>query len=280
MIGFDKFHAFFSSIGLSSFTSKLAELRARYFTHSICDRNGIKYALDLSELIDYYIYLGGWEPHTLNFLRKNLSNGSVVLEVGANVGSHTLLMAELVGPSGHIYAFEPTQKGSDKLLKNLELNPKLCGRVTLQRELVTCDDGDVPNDLIRASWKRGGWEQSRPERVSGKSVSLNRFAHDMDIKRVDLIKIDVDGYDLKVFKGSDHVIREFKPILFIELCEYTLKTQGDSVEEILELAKSLGYDLFLETGEPIIRLEDVLKRVGMNTSVNGVFFPRGKEVCW
>jgi FkbM family methyltransferase len=62
-------------------------------------------------------------------LRKLVSPGTLVLDIGANIGAHTLHLAHLVGPNGRVLAFEPTDYAFRKFSRNLELNPNLASRV-------------------------------------------------------------------------------------------------------------------------------------------------------
>ena|SRR5260370_737092 len=72
-------------------------------------RDGLTYDLDLSQGIDFAIFLGNiYERQTKAALRSLVSPASLVLDIGANIGAHTLHLAQLVGPSGRVMAFEPT----------------------------------------------------------------------------------------------------------------------------------------------------------------------------
>jgi tRNA G37 N-methylase Trm5 len=94
-------------------------------------RGGIFYDLDLSQGIDFAIYLGNiYERQTRSTLRKLVAPNSLVLDIGANIGAHTLNLARFVGPNGRVIAFEPTDYAFRKLSRNLELNPRLSHRVT------------------------------------------------------------------------------------------------------------------------------------------------------
>src|SRR5260221_14719836 len=74
----------------------------------IFTRRGVVYELDLSQGIDFAIYLGNiYEHQTKAALRKLVRPASLVLDIGANIGAHTLHLAQLVGPNGRIIAFEP-----------------------------------------------------------------------------------------------------------------------------------------------------------------------------
>ena len=76
--------------------------------------------------IDFAIYLGGmFERNTALALRKLVRPSSLVLDIGANIGAHTLRLANLVGSSGRVFAFEPTDFAYSKLQANLDLNPAL-----------------------------------------------------------------------------------------------------------------------------------------------------------
>ena len=102
-------------LGIRKYILKLLTVYGRIFPYRVVSRGGIKYSIDLTEAIDFNIFLGGWEPKTLKFLRDNLRSGDVVIEVGANVGAHTLVMSRIVEKSGHVYAFEPTDFAMSKL---------------------------------------------------------------------------------------------------------------------------------------------------------------------
>src|SRR5260221_2442029 len=86
-------------------------------------RDGIAYDLDLSQGIDFAIYLGGmFERDTARALIRLVEPSSLVVDIGANIGAHTLRLAKLVGPHGQGLAFEPTEFAFAKLKQNLKLN--------------------------------------------------------------------------------------------------------------------------------------------------------------
>ena len=116
-------------------------------------RGGINYELDLSQGIDFAIYLGNiYERQTRAALRRLVSPSSLVLDIGANIGAHTLHLAQLVGPSGRVIAFEPTDFAFRKLSRNLETNPQLKTRVTACHCFLTEHDEDQVPSAIYSSW--------------------------------------------------------------------------------------------------------------------------------
>src|ERR1700730_12575973 len=116
-------------------------------------RDGVTYDLDLSQGIDFAIYLGGmFERSTAVALSKLTEPSSLALDIGANIGAHTLHLASLVGPNGRVMAFEPTDFAFQKLKRNLDLNPQLVSRVeTFQCCLSAGDEVRVPH-AIYSSW--------------------------------------------------------------------------------------------------------------------------------
>src|SRR3981081_2519712 len=96
----------------------------------IFSRRGVVYELDLSQGIDFAIYLGGmFERRSAVALASLAEQSSLVLAMGANIGAHTLHLASLVGPNGRVMAFEPTDFAFRKFQRNLDLNPSLASRV-------------------------------------------------------------------------------------------------------------------------------------------------------
>jgi methyltransferase FkbM-like protein len=78
------------------------------------------------------------------------------------------------------------------------------------------------------------------------TVSLDEYVSRAGIMRLDAIKIDVDGYEYKVAAGARETLRRFKPHLLMEVGAYTLRAAGDSIESLIALLRSLGYDFYSE----------------------------------
>jgi FkbM family methyltransferase len=258
--------------GLRRSAGAILRAYARIRPNHICTRDGIRYRLNLSQVIDLGIFSGGWEPRTLEFLRKNVRPGQIAIEVGANIGAHTLTIADLVGPQGKVYAFEPTQYALTKLRDNLSMNPDLMDRVDVRSNVVTNHDLATPFRDMKSSWKLDVAD-SAFETVTASAISLDDFVSEVRLPTVDLLKIDVDGYDYKVLEGARALIQQFRPLLLVELCEYSLNRQGDSVRDIFALLGPLGYRAALEDGRTADDFGAVLPIIGDSTSVNCVFRP-------
>jgi len=223
-------------------------------------------------LIDRGIYFGGWERLTIEFIDNYVKPGYVVIEVGANVGSHTLNIAKKVGINGKVYAFEPTNFARGKLADNIQLNENLAPIVEVCNYLVTDHDNSVPRRDVRSSWNISDKDHFFSEKVISDSISLDAFTKINDINKVDVIKVDVDGYDCKVIFGASEIIKKNKPIVYIELCEYALNEQGNSIDELFLFFSDMGYSKVLhEDGTSIHSPSQVKSIIGLDRSINAIF---------
>jgi FkbM family methyltransferase len=220
----------------------------------IFTRRGIVYELDLTEGIDLAIYLGGmFERRTALALGRLVEPSALVLDIGANIGAHTLPLADLVGPQGRVMAFEPTDFAFRKLKRNLDLNPSLAGRVeSLHCFLSGNDQASVPA-AVYSSWPLDA-EQGLHAKHLGREMqteqararSLDRVLSEHAGRRVQLVKLDVDGYECEVLRGATSMVREMRPIFMMELSPYVLEERGASLDELLSYFLPNGYSFYNE----------------------------------
>lgn len=235
----------------------------------VIKRDGIRYQVDLNKVIDFGIFLGGWERTTINVIKKTLKKDDVVIEVGANIGAHTLLIAKLIGPNGFVYAFEPTEFALRKLRKNLSLNEGF-KNIWVIDSLVSDNSNKLSEVRVNSDWALDG-VQAPESLVNKKITTIDEFVFQNNISRLDFLKVDVDGFDYKVLHGAKKSIDKFKPVIFCELCEYTLKENGDSIDKIFSYLLGMGYECFDEAYGAPLNLITAKKTVGFNSSINGIF---------
>src|ERR1700687_2217444 len=220
----------------------------------IFSRRGVTYELDLSQGIDFAIYLGGmFERGTAIALAKLTEPSSLVLDIGANIGAHTLHLASLVGPQGRVMAFEPTDFAFRKLRRNLDLNPSLASRVEAFHCFLTGSDGaSVPN-AIYSSWplaveaglhaKHLGREMQTEQ---AQARSLDSIISERADRKVQLVKLDVDGFECDVLRGATALLRDVRPIFVMELAPYLLEERGASLDQLLSYFTPNGYIFYDE----------------------------------
>lgn len=210
------------------------------------EREGIKYELDLSELIDWHIYFGIKEDakyHFFNLIQK----GSVVIDVGANIGDMTLNFSKRVGKEGAVYSFEPFLASFRKLTKHIEING--CENV----HLFNLGLGDKPGKFLLEERTDNNSGMNRIAIGTDKNTheiqiaTLDQFILAENISEINFLKIDVEGFEKKVLLGANDVLQNQKPALFIELDDNYLKDQGDSSKELIQLLESYNYKITIAT---------------------------------
>jgi FkbM family methyltransferase len=214
-------------------------------------RGGITWALNLREGIDLAIYLlGGFEVRTLHSYRRLIHDGDCVLDIGANIGAHTLPLAQLVGDSGKVLVFEPTKYAFDKLRKNIALNPQLASRVILQQMMLVSSDLDMSPIAVYSSWPLERSSDLHPDH-QGRLMStqgmatatLDKYVQVHDLHRIDVIKLDVDGNEYDVLLGGEATLRRFRPTLIMELAPYVHVAEPEKFDKTLMLLWGLGYQI-------------------------------------
>lgn len=217
----------------------------------VTSRRGLVWRLDLREGIDFSIYLlGTFEPLTVRCYERIVKPGATVLDVGANIGAHTLRFAELVGAAGRVIAFEPTRFAFGKLLANVALNPGLAGRITPLQRMLVAESAEPVAPAIYSSWplvESGPLHAEHRGRLmdtdGAGAATLDATVRELGIQRVDLIKLDVDGNELAVLRGAAATLARDSPDIVVELapCLYTARP-ADFDDTLSQLWDS-GYKL-------------------------------------
>jgi FkbM family methyltransferase len=241
-------------------------------------RGGINWDLDLSQGIDFAIFLqGGFEPETIKTYKKHVVPGSVVLDIGANIGAHALPLASMVGNKGKVIAFEPTDYAYEKLTRNIELNQELKLRITAIQAMLVGSNQDIKPESIPSSWSLEQNDSSNKHPVhlgeyqsleKARMLRLDDWCNEKKLDRLDLVKIDVDGYEIDVLKGAVNTLNKYTPIIMMEFMPYIFEERGHSFQQLLELLKSLKYHCQIIDG-PCVGLDKaILNYIPTGGSIN------------
>jgi FkbM family methyltransferase len=223
-------------------------------------RGGIRWELDLREGIDLTIFLlGMFERETVLTCRRLIRPGDVVLDIGANIGAHTLYLARCVGPGGCVVAFEPTDFAFHKLVTNVGLNPELASRIRMEQVMLMEQPGQQVEPRLYSSWPLSpqadlhGKHCGRFMDTKGaRAMTLDEYLDQARIEKVSFIKMDVDGHECGVLRGSKATLTRHQPVIVMELAPYVLAETGHSVDELLAILESLGYGLaVMSNGRPL-----------------------------
>ena len=218
-------------------------------------RNGLFWELDLNEGVDLAIYLGLYQRIPEEILRSELTPGASVIDIGANIGAHTLTLARAVGPSGRVIAVEPTTYAFGKLKRNLDLNGISGDRVIA----VQCalNSGSGSSDADRQFYSRWPLNIANGELHAehmGKYESAGgaRFAALDDLldeqRRAGKLlgpivfaKLDVDGHELDVLKGAQRLLAEDRPAILMEVAPHVQDEVPGRFEALVEILHRFGY---------------------------------------
>ncbi len=202
--------------------------------------------LDLNDLgISRELALYGvHERNSTAEVKTIITPGMKILEVGANIGYYALIETKLAGPSGHLYAIEPAPHNFNSLKKNLELNnirnadlhQAAFGEVRSKAKFYVYDRGNLSSFIKRDDMGM------KCEEVEVEIMTLDDF---LKFKKVDFIRMDVEGYEKEILKGSEGALSEGNrpKYFFIEVHSELLHKKNSSARDILEFLRSHGYEI-------------------------------------
>lgn len=216
-----------------------------------CDLYGLRYEVDLSDLMGWYVYFGFRDPSTDAYVGL-LKEGQVVVDVGANQGATVMRAARAVGPRGRVIGLEPDPDNFARCQHHVRLNA--LDNVELVR--VGLSDESRRAALVSPNAANSGMKTvatgDRPDGVEIELRTLDALVLERGLDRIDVLKIDVEGLEPQVLRGGATTLARYRPILFIELNDPSLVDHGSSAGNLVELLCSLGYELTdAETGHPV-----------------------------
>lgn len=184
--------------------------------------------LFIGRSLDLY---GEWCEPELLLLRALVRAGDVVIDIGANIGTHVIPLANMVGNTGRVYAFEPQRTLFQALCGNVALNgignvwafPKAVGASSGEVELPNLPSPDTPFNFGAVPLGKPG---------SGEKVELVTV-DSLDLSACRLIKIDVEGMEAEVLEGAKKTVTSLQPYLFVE--NNTLDKASRTIEAIFRM---------------------------------------------
>ncbi len=208
------------------------------------DLSGVgRLTLDLTIGMQQHIYWAGLsrdDARILRLARAVLPPDGVFLDIGANVGLHTLAVARHLAGGGAVIAFEPHPVNHRLLLHNIQQNHL--------RHVIAENLGlaEAPATLTGAASANGGnWSlASRGEhRFEVKLVRLDDYLQANPLPRLDLMKIDVEGAEVRVLRGARKTLERFRPLIVFEVCPAWLAKMQTSPTELFAELVGHGYSI-------------------------------------
>lgn len=235
--------------------------------------------------------LGNWSQRTTWFLgrfyeldtqmviKDLVKEGDTFIDVGANIGMITLLASKQVGESGRVFAFEPNPGAYRKLKDSIELN-YIVNVDAIQAGL---SDTESTGILSVVGTHDGVGSLATPEARYEESVTQrheivtkigDRMLQNLSPQKNLFIKIDVEGYEVKVLKGLAETIGKYRPEILTEIEPAHLERAGSNAAELIDLMIGYGYAPYnISVVRAPIRYECRLTKI----ELTGI---RGRNVLW
>ena len=203
-------------------------------------RKKIHFQLDLSDWVDWNIFFDNEVEPKENLFRQ-IKSVMFVFDIGANMGETSLTMAKQVGVTGEVFSFEPSPVNFKKCLHNISLNKNLKNRIKLFNLALGENEGTA---LLQTRDEHNfGMNTISVTGTEVKMKTLDLFFQEEKIPQCNLIKMDVEGFELKILKGAESTLKKFKPVLFLELNQELLQQQGDSVSSLFSFLNKHQYKI-------------------------------------
>ena len=248
---------------------------------------GTRLQVYLGNDLSRQIYVAGCiDPNEFAFLDRLLQPGMTFFDIGANEGIYSVFAAKRVGRKGKVWAFEPSGRELERLRRNLKLNgldvrvfPLALAERSGEAELTVAGyEHEGQNTL--GKFAHEGIEAARRETV--KLERLDDIVAQKRPARIDVIKADVEGAELRLFRGAQATLRKYRPILLFEVSAGSLEHQESSAEGLLEYLRDQEYALFFFDPRTGLPAAATLQRYSDNMLAvpSGVSLPEAVYRSW
>lgn len=203
------------------------------------------------DLSDRYVSAGclfdDYEREGTRFVRSVLRPGDVAVDAGANIGWYTLIAADIVGEGGQVHAFEPRTEIANYLEKTVGAN-HLAERVSIYR----CGLSDTSKEGM-LGWRPSFFNSGSAALVDDvgdlgmvyQAISLRRL-DELGLSRLDFLKADVEGAEMRLFSGARATIERCRPVILSEMSPPMLeRVSGVSAKAFFDFFAELGYRCFI-----------------------------------
>ena len=200
-----------------------------------------------------------YDPVETELVKKEIKEGSTVIDIGANMGYYTLLFAKLVGKKGKVYSFEPEPNNFALLKKNISINNY--HNVNIQQKAVSNTNEKI--NLYQLN-KTTGYTIA-PYRFGDKKIQVKSIRLDDNInEKIDFVKIDVEGAEHHVLSGMKNILRNQKIKLLLEFKTKYLQEHGTTPDDFFNFLEAEKFKIFYinkktNSFEPLMNKDDIIQ---------------------
>ncbi len=180
------------------------------------------------------------------FLTRIISPKDTCVDIGANVGMHSLLMSSLVGPGGKVIAFEPGKESSEELRENIKLNK--FKNLKLKKIILGENNGEeiffhpAPHD----SGTSYAVKEPDNDNLDWQKLKTSTLDKEINDKKIKVVKIDVEGYEGQILRGSRSLLKnDIVRYWIVEYAPHCLARLNDSLDTIRDHMRSYGLEMFV-----------------------------------
>lgn len=182
--------------------------------------------------------------------RRIVRPGDHVLDIGANIGFYAELLSEITGPEGRVYSFEPEARNFTRLqskvgdLANVELFHAAVSETNETLKLYRSKLLNVDHRTYRVS------NYESVDEIE--AWSIDSLVAAKTIQRVDVIKIDIQGYELSAFRGMRQLLKDSSPKILAEFWPHGFNRAGATAVEFFDFFAALDYTVYEIKGNDLL----------------------------
>jgi len=214
--------------------------------------NGIKYNLDISNVVDHGIYFK-YKDNGQIFFTDLFKPNYTIIDIGANIGA-TVLKYSKLATEGKVFGFEPSKKNFKRLTDHIKLN-NISNIVPLNFGLGSEKSTLKLFEVVESNPGMNRILQNQDENFNFEEIEINvldTWIEENKITKIDCIKIDVEGFEMEVLKGAYRTLEVFKPILFIEVIDSNLKENNSSALDVYNYLSNFNYTIYKAYNKQIL----------------------------
>ena len=206
-------------------------------------RDGLRWSLNSADYGHSSLFwLGIKDPWDLHHLRQFVRPGDVILDVGANFGYYAAILATALDRQCRIHALEPNPANFDRLSRHLSWNGLLD---IVRAHRLGVSDRPETVAMTQPAENSGHAAVVPNGEIKGVTLTtLDSFCESLAMDRLDVVILDVEGYEERALMGAAQTLTRFKPLVFVEFFPPVMQRQDSSPEAAARILTGLGYQLF------------------------------------
>ena len=176
---------------------------------------------------DRWILDGEYQKHQRDTILKFINRTGNAIDIGAHVG---FWLKDMCNHFDYVYAFEPIEEVRHCLSRN----------VTAMNYKTYSFGLGAKNDVINVNYNPTETGNTHASKDGNQTITIRKL-DDMNLPKIDYIKVDTEGFEIEVLKGGENMIKEYKPFIHVEVKERILQKQGISSNDVVDYLTSINY---------------------------------------